>query len=1129
MTSKTLSRLALGASAATVGALLAVPILATAANAATLPAPTVTSVNPTNGPQSGGTTVVVTGTGYQDSAGKPDVTAVDFGATPATSFTVNSSTQLTVTSPNSATSGAVDVTVTTNPSSVPGGTDTGGGTSATSAADKFTYNPAPAVTGVTPSGGPSAGGTSVAIGCTNCDSTGATQVTGVKFGATPATSFIATTGSVSAVSPAHADGPVVITLTTANGSSSGTAAPGTNVYTYFTGPTITSLSQTTGSMYGPGASTPGAGQVVTITGTGFEDSNGSADVSSVSFGHATAANVAVLSATQLAVVVPAEATADKTGGVSTGAPTTVPVTVVTSPPGSPGGGVGTTATSAGAFTYTTAPVVTVVGDGSTDNSNAALSTGQTGITVKGMGLANATGVTFGGTPGAITSNTSAGGAQTITVTAPPHAPGPVDVIFTTSDVGSTSTRAADTLYYYTATPPAATITSLSPTSGPTANNTPVKIAGTTLSTTTAVMFGNTTAGTAGNPGTPGSGGVSANFVVPSSTEVDTTAPTTAASTKGVEVDTAENGVALSSTGFTYTAAPTVTNVNPNTGSTAGGTRVLISGTNFTGVTAVNFGSTPATTFSVSGGVITAYTPAESAGTVDVTVTAAGGTSAANPSKVPSCNPTAVGAACGDSFTFQGAVVTNVPTVTGVSPNTGPTTGGTSVTVTGSNFVTGNTTVKFGSVAATNVTVNTASSLTATTPAEGPGAVDVTVTTPNGTSATSSADQFTFTGPAVNNGDYVPMAPSRILSDQSISPNSTYTFTLPSSVPAGTGAVAFNVTAVNPNTVGNLRVYPACGSSSTPPNISLVNYQPGHDTANFLVISLLCPDGTLTNKVNFYSANSSVAVDVDLAGTYPSKTTGSSAAHAAVTTVPGFTGIGPTREVSAVSIPANTSKNFPLTGLPSGATAVAINVTSIHQNGPGNLRVYPGAQKTVPASSNVNFVPGVDKAGFVIVPLDSSNSINIYSAGSTDSVDVDVFGAFPAGSSTTAVAPQRVLDTRAGSGMTQGLPDPLQIGTQYNVTVTGGTTTVPANASAVIVSLTAIHAKGSSGVGNLRAFPAGGTTPGVSNINYIGPDNDVANLAIVQVGKNGQITLVTNGSVIDAAVDVLGYVPAAPTS
>ncbi|MGA2521839.1 MAG: IPT/TIG domain-containing protein, partial [Acidimicrobiales bacterium] len=70
-------------------------------------------------------------------------------------------------------------------------------------------------------------------------------------------------------------------------------------------------------------------------------------------------------------------------------------------------------------------------------------------------------------------------------------------------------------------------------------------------------------------------------------------------------------------------APTITGVSPTSGSTGGGTTVTVTGTGFTGATAVHFGSSPATTYTVNSPTqITATAPAAT-GTVDVTVTTPG--------------------------------------------------------------------------------------------------------------------------------------------------------------------------------------------------------------------------------------------------------------------------------------------------------------------------------------------------------------------------------------------------------------------------------------------------------------------------------------------------------------------------
>ncbi|HEX4836916.1 MAG TPA: IPT/TIG domain-containing protein, partial [Solirubrobacteraceae bacterium] len=80
-------------------------------------------------------------------------------------------------------------------------------------------------------------------------------------------------------------------------------------------------------------------------------------------------------------------------------------------------------------------------------------------------------------------------------------------------------------------------------------------------------------------------------------------------------------------------------------------------------------------------------------------------------------------------------------MTGVSPNNGSTTGGTSVTIKGSGFIAGST-VKFAGSSASGVTINSETSITASSPA-GTGLVNVTVTNANGTSTSAPADQFAY--------------------------------------------------------------------------------------------------------------------------------------------------------------------------------------------------------------------------------------------------------------------------------------------------------------------------------------------------------------------------------------------------
>lgn len=110
-----------------------------------------------------------------------------------------------------------------------------------------------------------------------------------------------------------------------------------------------------------------------------------------------------------------------------------------------------------------------------------------------------------------------------------------------------------------------------------------------------------------------------------------------------------------------------------------------------------------------------------------------------PQSIPGVGEVEAIAAGGDVAFSLGAPI---PTVTSVSPANGPGTGGTTVEIGGTNF-TGVKAVKFNGAAASSYTVNSSTSITAVAPAHRPGVTDVTVVTGGGTSATGTADVFTY--------------------------------------------------------------------------------------------------------------------------------------------------------------------------------------------------------------------------------------------------------------------------------------------------------------------------------------------------------------------------------------------------
>ena len=203
-------------------------------------------------------------------------------------------------------------------------------------------------------------------------------------------------------------------------------------------------------------------------------------------------------------------------------------------------------------------------------------------------------------------------------------------------------------------------------------------------------------------------------------QLNTADQATAGNYPVVVTNSAPGGGASSPVNFPVTnGMPTVSGVSPNIGSTSGGTGVMITGTNFAVGATVTFGVMAATNIVVvSNSIITATTPAQSAGTVTVTVTVNGQSGSLM-----------------NGFTY--AVP---PAVSGVSPNHGPATGGTSVTIMGMNFAAG-AVVTLGVTIATDVVVINGSTITATTPAGTAGPVTVTVTV-NGLSG-MLASGFTY--------------------------------------------------------------------------------------------------------------------------------------------------------------------------------------------------------------------------------------------------------------------------------------------------------------------------------------------------------------------------------------------------
>ena len=686
----------------------------------TLAAPTVSSLSPSSGPNGGGTVVTIDGSGFSGAS------AVHFGANAATSFSVVSSSQITASSP-AGSLGSVDVTVTSP-----------GGTSATSNADAFTYLAAPTVSSLSPSSGPNGGGTVVTI-----DGSGFSGASAVHFGANAATSFsVVSSSQITASSPAGSLGSVDVTVTSPGGTS---ATSNADAFTYLAAPTVSSLS--------PSSGPNGGGTVVTIDGSGFSGA------SAVHFGANAATSFSVVSSSQITASSPAgslgsvDVTVTSPGGTSAtsnadaftylAAPTVSSLSPSSGPNGggtvvtidgsgfsgasavhfganaatsfsvvsssqitasSPAGSLGsvdvtvtspggTSATSnADAFTYLAAPTVSSLSPSSGPNG------GGTVVTIDGNNLEDVIAVHFGTTLAKIDSDSS---ASQLEVTAPKGS-GSVDVTVTTP-VGLSAKSTADRFTYLAAP----TVSSLSPSSGPNGGGTVVTIDGSGFSGASAVHFGANAA---------------TSFSVVSSSQITASSPAGSLGSVDVTV-TSPGGTSAKSASdrFTYLGVPTVSSLSPSSGPNGGGTLVAIEGNNLEDVTAVHFGSTPAMIDSHSSASQIEVTAPKGSGSVYVTVTTPGGTSAKSTA---------------DRFNYLAG-----PTVTKVSPATGPSTGGGIVTIRGNNLE-DVTAVHFGTELARIHDDISASEIKVTAP-KGSGSVYVTVTTPGGTSARTKADRFRY--------------------------------------------------------------------------------------------------------------------------------------------------------------------------------------------------------------------------------------------------------------------------------------------------------------------------------------------------------------------------------------------------
>lgn len=324
--------------------------------------------------------------------------------------------------------------------------------------------------------------------------------------------------------------------------------------------------------------------------------------------------------------------------------------------------------------------------------------GGTGVTITGTGFRSSVTVSFGGVPAASVTYVSSGSLRVIT---PSRSAGIVNVVLNQSP----HHQSAMLQNGFTFTDRLG-LSGISPGFSPTAGGTTVIVTGSGFATGAEVSFGGTQ---------------SSAVTVVSSTQISAVAPAHTAGTISVTVTNPDSQTATLASAFTYTSALTISGDSPSSGPTIGGTVVQITGTGFMTGATVKFGAIQSTAVTVASSTqINAMSPPENPGAVILTVT----------------NPNSQTATLASAFTY-----TSAPTISSLSPNSGPVTGGTTVTILGSGFASG-AAVSFGGLSSTSVTCMSSSQIRVVVPSSSAGTIAVTVTNPDAQSGTLSS-AFTY--------------------------------------------------------------------------------------------------------------------------------------------------------------------------------------------------------------------------------------------------------------------------------------------------------------------------------------------------------------------------------------------------
>lgn len=209
-------------------------------------------------------------------------------------------------------------------------------------------------------------------------------------------------------------------------------------------------------------------------------------------------------------------------------------------------------------------------------------------------------------------------------------------------------------------------------------------------------------------------------------------------------------------------------------------------------------------------------------------------------------------------------------------------------------------------------------------------------------------------------------------------------------------------------------------------------------------------------------------------------------------------------------------------IPADATSVVLNVTVTSNTAATFVQAYPAPVSPAPATSNLNLTaPRQTRANQVTVAVGENGQVALRNSAGTASVIVDITGYYVGGTTGAlygGVTPKRILDTRYGTGAPKAAVGP---GGTVDLLVRGGTTGVPADATAVTLNLTGVSPSASTFVAAYPKPAAGATTPLVSSLN-LARGVTAANLVTVKISDDGYVRLFNSAGSVQLLADVAGY-------